>query len=109
MLARLAEERRPREETREVLGTLKVLKTFNETKSSKVIGGKVLSGKVSEGNNVRIMRRDFELGFGKITGLQHNKIKTKMVEEGSECGMSLDTKVDIAGGDTLEAFIMVVK
>lgn len=109
MLSNLAEERRPREEIREVTGTLKVLKTFNETKSSKVIGGKVINGKISEGNSVRIMRRDFELGFGKITGLQHNKIKTKTVEEDSECGLSIDTKVEIAGGDTLEAFIMVVK
>ncbi len=108
-LAKLAEERRPRQEIMQTNGKLKVLKTFGETKNSKVVGGKVLEGKIGEGNIVRIMRRDFEIGKGKITGLQNNKIKIKMAEEGSECGVMVDTKIEIAGGDILEAFTISIQ
>jgi translation initiation factor IF-2 len=108
-LATLAEERRPRQEIMETSGKLKVLKTFGETKNSKVVGGKVIEGKITDGNVVRIMRRDFEIGRGKITGLQLNKIKTKMVEEGTECGVMIDTKIDIATGDIIESFNIVIQ
>ncbi len=108
-LAKLAEERRPRQEITEINGKLKVLKTFGETKNSKVIGGKVVEGKIGEGNIVRIMRRDFEIGKGKITGLQLAKIKAKMVEEGTECGLMIDTKIDIASGDIIEAFTITIQ
>ncbi len=108
-LAKIAEERRPRLEITEINGTLKVLKTFGETKNSKVVGGKVLTGKIGEGNVVRIMRRDFEIGKGKIAGLQNSKIKIKSAEEGSECGVMIDTKIEIASGDIIEAFTITIQ
>lgn len=108
-LAVIAEERRPRQEIMETSGKLKVLKTFGETKSSKVVGGKVIEGKINDNNVVRIMRRDFEIGKGKITGLQLAKIKAKSVEEGTECGVMIDTKIDIAPGDILEAFNITIR
>ncbi len=108
-LTTLLEERRPRQEIVQTNGSLKVIRTFSETKSSKVVGGKVTEGKIAEGNVIRIMRRDFEIGRGKITGLQHNKIKAKVVEEGNECGVMIDTKIDIASGDVIEAFTVELK
>jgi len=103
------EERRPRVETVEVTGTLKVLKTFGATKERQVVGGKVLTGRITDNGNVRIMRRDFEIGRGKIVGLQQSKIKSKEVLEGTEAGVLVESKIDIAPGDELEAFIIVVK
>ena len=108
-LKEIMEERRPRVETIEVIGSLKVLKTFGSTKDRKVIGGKVVNGKISLGSNVRIMRRDFEIGKGKIVELQMNKNKTKEVSEGTDCGILVETKVEIASGDVLEAFITTFK
>ncbi|MDE2030883.1 MAG: translation initiation factor IF-2 [Patescibacteria group bacterium] len=108
-LKEIVEERRPRQETIEVTGTLKVLKTFGETKERQVIGGKVTTGRISDGANVRIIRRDFEIGRGKIVGLQLNKIKTKEVLEDTDCGVLIETKIDISAGDVLEAFITVIK
>ncbi|KKT36742.1 MAG: hypothetical protein UW25_C0004G0070 [Candidatus Nomurabacteria bacterium GW2011_GWB1_44_12] len=52
------------------------------------------------------MRRDVEIGRGKIEGLQSQKLPAKKVEEGNECGMMIDAKIEIAGGDVLEAFVM---
>jgi translation initiation factor IF-2 len=108
-LKELIEERRPRQEVLEVTGSIKILKVFSATKDKQVIGGKVLAGRITLGGIVRIMRRDFEIGKGKIVELQTGKIKTKEVLETAECGMQVESKVEISGGDILEAFILTVK
>lgn len=105
----IIEERKPKIETLEVTGSLKILRTFGSTKDKQVVGGKVINGRIVSGGTVRIMRRDFEIGRGKIIELQHNKIKAKEVLEESECGVQVETKMNIAPGDVLEAFIISIK
>ena len=105
----ILEERRPRVETVEVTGSLKIIRTFGATKDKQVVGGKVINGRIVNGGQVRIMRRDFEIGHGKIVELQQNKIKAKEVLEESECGVQVETKITIAPGDVLEAFIITIK
>lgn len=102
-------ERKPKQEVVEVTGTLKVLKTFSSTKDKQVLGGKVITGRITDNGAVRIMRREFEIGRGKITSLQQGKIKAREVLEDTDCGISVESKIDIASGDILEAFVMVVK
>jgi len=108
-LKEFKEEKRPRQEVVEVTGTLKVIRTFGETKGKQVVGGKVTTGRITLGGNVRIMRRDFEIGTGKIVELQMNKIKAKEVLEGNDCGILVESKIDIASGDLLEAFIKTLQ
>lgn len=108
-LKEIVEERRPRQEQIEVIGTVKILKTFSSTKDKQVVGGKVITGRITDNSNVRIIRRDFEIGRGKIVGLQTNKIKAREVLEETDCGVLIESKVDVSSGDVLEAFIMVVK
>jgi translation initiation factor IF-2 len=108
-LKEILDERRPRQETVEVTGTLKVLKTFGATKERQVVGGRVTTGRITDGGTVRIIRRDFEIGRGKIVGLQLNKIKVKEVQEETDCGLLIESKLDIAPGDVLEAFIISIK
>lgn len=108
-LKKISEERRPRVEVLEVIGSLKIIKVFSSMKNKKVIGGKVISGKITVGSEVKIMRRDFEIGQGKIIELQQSKIKAKEVLENSDCGILIDSKVDISSGDVLEAFIITIK
>ncbi len=103
-LKELVETRRPRLETVEIIGSLKILKIFGGTKGKHVVGGKVTTGRIAFGSKIRIIRRDFEIGTGKIVELQTNKIKSKEVSEGSDCGVQIETKMDIAIGDVLEAF-----
>jgi len=93
----------------EVVGTAKILKTFSAAKHKQVIGGKVTSGLLEVGAQVRIMRREVEIGRGKVEGLQAQKLPAKKVEEGNECGMMIDAKIEIASGDVLEAFVMNAK
>lgn len=98
--------RTPKVMGEDIVGTAKILKIFSATKHKQVIGGKVTSGALEVGAQVKIMRRDVEIGRGKIEGLQAQKIATKKVEEGNECGMMIESKMEIAGGDILEAFVM---
>jgi translation initiation factor IF-2 len=55
------------------------------------------------------MRREFEIGRGKIVNLEKNKVKTKEVEEGSEFGMMIESKIEIAQGDIIELFSIAQK
>jgi translation initiation factor IF-2 len=108
-LKEIVEARRPRQEVKEVTGSLKAIKIFGATKDKQVIGGKVVNGRITLGGTVRIMRRDFDIGTGKIVDLQTNKIKTKEVTEGNDCGLLVESKIDIAPGDVLESFIIAIK
>ena len=103
------ENKRPRVQTLEALGALKVLRTFSQTKDKQVLGGKVILGKIEVGSIVRVLRRDNEIGQGKITEVQKSKVKTKEAILDEECGLMVESKVEIAPQDVLEAFIMVAK
>lgn len=101
--------RTPRFLSEEIVGSAKVLKTFSAMKHKQVIGGKVTKGELKLDAQVRILRRDTEIGRGKIIELQQSKIAAKKVEEGNECGMMVESKIEIAPGDALEAFVMMEK
>jgi translation initiation factor IF-2 len=55
------------------------------------------------------MRRDFEIGRGKIVNLEKGKVKVSAVEEGDEFGMMIESKIEIVAGDTIESFTTVQK
>ncbi|MBP9802854.1 MAG: translation initiation factor IF-2 [Candidatus Pacebacteria bacterium] len=102
------ENRRPKITTTEVTGSAKILKVFSKTKERQVLGGKVLIGEIHSGQ-VRIIRREGEIGRGKIINLEKDKNKTSVVEEGREFGMMIESKVEIAQNDIIETFKVVEK
>lgn len=104
-----AEKIRPREEVAEVIGTLKVLRIFSQNKEKQVVGGKVLTGSIKLNHFLRIIRREHDLGKGKITELQSAKVATNEVLAETECGLLVESKHEIAVGDILECFIKVTK
>ena len=53
------------------------------------------------------MRRDIELGRGVISNLQQQKSNVQTVTN-DEFGMQVDSKVEIAPGDHIEAFDIVI-
>jgi translation initiation factor IF-2 len=108
-LAEEMEKRRPRIATEETTGEAKILKAFSRTKEKQIMGGKVIAGKITLGSFIKIMRRDFEIGQGKIVNLERNKEKVSTVEEGSEFGMMLESKIEIVPGDTIKSVSVVQK
>jgi len=103
------ERRRPREEVEEVVGSLKVLKIFSRQKDKQVIGGAVVSGKLTEGAQIRVIRHDNFITNGKISELQAQKIRVKEVGVGSQCGLMVEAKHSIAPNDIIEAFVLSSK
>ena len=98
------ENRRPKIETVETTGKAKVLKVFSRTKDKQIIGAKTLNGRMVLDKIVKILRRDFEIGKGKILNLEKGKAKVKEVEEGAEFGMLLESKIEVVEGDIIESF-----
>lgn len=103
------EEKRPKIETMETTGKAKIIRAFSRTRERQIVGGKVTEGKINLNSTVRIMRRDFEIGRGKIINLEKNKAKTSVVEEGTEFGMMLESKIEIVPGDIIESFLIIQK
>lgn len=108
----LAEEvitRTPKTSVEEVLGRAKILKVFSTSKAGVVLGGRVEEGEMKEGAQVKIERRDIEIGRGHIGGLQSQKAPVKYVTSGTEFGALIETKDEPAPGDYLISFVMTEK
>jgi len=99
----------PKEFVEEMMGRAKIMALFSKEKDRQVIGGKVESGLVAVGNDVRIMRRESEIGRGRIRELQTKKVRASEVAEGHEFGMLVEAKIEIAPGDRIEAVRTVEK
>lgn len=99
----------PKEFMDEVSGVAKVLAIFNKNKDKQIIGGKVQEGSLLIGSEVKILRRDTEIGRGKIKELQQQKAKTDEVREGYEFGTLIESKMEIAIGDKIQGFRVVEK
>ena len=103
------EKRRPRIEIVETTGRAKIIRAFSRTKERQIVGGKVIEGSLLLNGNVKIIRREFEIGRGKIVNLEKGKVKTSTVEEGLEFGMMVESKIEIAQGDVIEMFSIAQK
>lgn len=108
-LAEEIERVRPRVKTEEVIGEVKVIKIFSQTRTKQVFGGGVTEGRLEKGSVVKIKRRETVIGTGKITDLEQAKTKTSSVEAPEKFGAVIESKSEIAEGDVLQATILVTK
>lgn len=99
--------RTPQREEVNVTGKAKILKHFSLQKHTHVLGGRMEEGELKAGQQVRILRRDIELGKGTLKNLQQAKSDVQKLTDG-EFGMQLETRVELAPGDYIEAFDLVV-
>ncbi len=102
-------ERAPKTRTEETLGEAKILKIFNASGGKPVFGARLDSGAIKLGDQVKIDRRGIPLGNGKITNLQQARADVKEIRTEGEFGAQMDTKVDIAAGDTITIFQVIEK
>jgi len=86
------------------LGKLKVLAVFKTGKRDMIVGGKVTTGKMVNGEWIEVQRDEKILGRGKLLNLQQNKINVPEVKEGSECGITFEGEARIKESDTLVCF-----
>lgn len=93
----------------EPTGTAKILRVFSKNRDKQVIGGKVQDGSLQVGKEVVILRRDIEIGRGRIRELQQQKLKTENVQKGSEFGALVEAKKEIVEGDKIQCIQVVTK
>ena len=105
----LITERTPKVETEEIIGKAKIMKVFSKLKDKQIIGGKVLEGIIKIGADVKIYRREVQIGTGEIRELQKMKEKTSEVQKDTEFGAMIQSQIEIAPGDRVEAFTIVKK
>jgi translation initiation factor IF-2 len=104
-LHEFTKDAKPKHEIEEVVGNLKVIRVFNRSKDSQVVGGKVYSGSMKNKHTIQIIRKDVIIGKGRIVQLQSFKQDVPEVKEGNDCGLMIDSKYDIAEGDFLQTIV----
>ncbi|MBF0166953.1 MAG: translation initiation factor IF-2 [Alphaproteobacteria bacterium] len=88
------------------LGYAEIREVFNITKVGKVAGCRITEGVVKRGAKVRLLRDSVVIHEGGLSQLKRFKDDVKEVQEGYECGMSLENYNDIQQGDVIECFEM---
>lgn len=108
-IEKTAAENTPKFKVEETAGLAKVIRVFSNSKDKYVIGGKVETGVISLGEDAKILRRDQNIGMGKIKELQHQKKKASEINEGMEFGCQIQSSIEIAPGDKIETYKVVQK
>lgn len=86
------------------LGRIEVRQVYKISNVGMVAGSYVLSGKVTRGCQIRVVRDGIIIADDKISGLKRFKDDAKEVAEGYECGISLERFSDVKEGDIFEAY-----
>jgi translation initiation factor IF-2 len=86
------------------LGRLKVLGIFRTEKTSQIVGGKVLDGRIEKDSMIEVFREKEMITHGKLIALQSGKSDVSAVEKDQECGLKFEGKPIIQVGDILEFF-----
>jgi translation initiation factor IF-2 len=99
--------RTPKKEEKVETGSVKILKHFSTQKYTHVLGARVEEGTVKANQRVRIVRRDIDIGTGTVKNLQQHKSDVDHIDEG-EFGMQLETRAEIAPGDYLKPYDLLI-
>lgn len=92
------------EEVEKVLGTAEVRQVFHVSKAGSVAGSMVTTGSILRSARVRL-RRDGEIVWeGRISSLKRFKDDVREVQQGFDCGISLEGHNDVHEGDVIETF-----
>jgi translation initiation factor IF-2 len=92
------------EEVEETVGEAEVKQLFRSSRWGTIAGSQVTEGRVTRNASVRLVRDGTVIWTGRIGSLRRFKDDVGEVEEGLECGITLDGYQDVKEGDVLEAF-----
>lgn len=87
------------------LGRAEVRQVFTVSKAGTVAGSYVLDGTISRASaGVRVIRDNVVVYQGKLASLRRFKDDVREVQQGYECGISIENFNDIKSGDVIEAY-----
>lgn len=109
-LEELYNERRIKKNIDTVKGRLKVLKAFSRQKKNVLVGGSVMEGTLSVKEKCKIIRNNEVVAYGSVVGIQQGKTETQHVTDaGTECGIMIETSLEIEPRDVIETYISEIK
>lgn len=88
------------------LGRVEARQIYKISGVGQVAGSYVLSGKVTRGCQIRLVRDGAVIAEDKIASLRRFKDDVREVAEGYECGITLEKFRDYKEGDIFEAYVM---
>ncbi|MBM4168241.1 MAG: translation initiation factor IF-2 [Ignavibacteria bacterium] len=91
----------------EILSTVEVREVFKMSRVGTIAGCYVKDGKIVRNAKVRLIRDGLVVFTGSIGSLRRFKDDVREVDQGFECGITLDGFNDIKLGDIIETFKMV--
>jgi len=88
-----------------VLGRAEVRQVFTIPKVGPVAGSYVIDGTISRASaGVRVIRDNVVVYQGKLASLRRFKDDVREVQQGYECGLSIENFNDVKAGDIIEAY-----
>ena len=89
-----------------VMGRAEVREVFTIPKVGSIAGCHVTQGKIERSMEARLIRDSVVIYQGKVLSIRRFKDDVKEVQQGYDCGISLDKYQDIKQGDVIEPFVM---
>lgn len=91
----------------EIVGTADIRELFKVSKIGTIVGGMVMSGKITRESSVRLIRDGIVIYDGKLGSLRRYKDDVKEVKNGYDFGLTIENYNDEKIGDIIEAYEMV--
>ncbi|MBA3299702.1 MAG: translation initiation factor IF-2 [Thermoleophilaceae bacterium] len=92
------------EDVESTVGSVEVRQTFKASKVGTIAGAHVMSGTVTRGATVRLVREGTIVYDGRIASLRRFKDDVREVVQGMECGIVLENYADVKEGDIVEVY-----
>ena len=102
----LLESRVPIVSIEKELGRALVLKTFSSGAKKQVLGARYVSGILTVGNRMKILRKGEEIARGSIANLQQARADVKEIKTEGDFGTEVEARENAAYGDELVAFVV---
>ena len=84
----------------EILGKAEIIASF-PYENKRVAGCRVLTGKISKTDDLRLVRDEKELGQIKVLSIKKGKDNIDLVKQGEECGVLFTPQLDFKIGDVI--------
>ena len=93
-------------ETEVIQGHAEVRDAISVPKVGTIAGSSVTDGKITRSSLLRLIRDEIVIYNGRIGSLRRFKDDVKEVQNGYECGISIEGYTDIKVGDVIEAYMI---
>jgi translation initiation factor IF-2 len=98
--------RAPVIEVEKELGCATVLKTFSSGAKKQVLGARYVSGALTVGTRVKMLRKGVEFARGSIKNLQQARADVKEIHTEGDFGIEIEARENAVYGDEIIAFVV---